>query len=58
MIDTDQKKSIVKTAGFFCVVIGLVYLSYFLFSLDRTPPAGALILVSVGIVLLTLSKRR
>lgn len=58
MINTNQKKSIAKTVGFFCVIIGLVYLSFFIFSLDRTPPPGALVCVAVGLVLLTLSKKR
>jgi lipid-A-disaccharide synthase-like uncharacterized protein len=58
MVDTNQKKAIGKTVGFFCVVFGLVYLSFFIFSLDRTPPVAAIICVAVGLLLLTLSKRR
>jgi inner membrane protein involved in colicin E2 resistance len=58
MVNTKQKKSIAKTVGFFCVMIGLVYLSFFIFSLDRTAPAGAFVCIVVGLVLLTLSKGR
>jgi len=58
MVNTNQKKSIAKTIGFFCVMIGLVYLAYFIFSLDRTPPLGAIVCVVVGLGLLTLSKSR
>ena len=58
MISTNQKKSIGKTVGAFCVLIGLVYLTFFIFSDDHTPPVAALICVAAGLVLLTFSKRR
>lgn len=58
MVDKNQTKSIAKTIGFFCVAIGLFYLSLFIFSYKRPLPVAALVCVAVGIVLLTLSKRR
>lgn len=58
MINPNQQKAIAKTAGFFCVVIGLVYLAFFIFSRDHTAPVGAVVCVVVGIVLLTLAKWR
>ncbi|MGI9104987.1 MAG: hypothetical protein ACR2G4_01915 [Pyrinomonadaceae bacterium] len=57
-MDTNQKKAIGKTVGACCVAIGLIYLSFFIFSRDHTPPLGAFLSVVVGIILLTLSKRR
>lgn len=58
IMDTNQKKAIGKTVGFACVAVGLIYLGFFMFSHDHTPPVGAFVCVAAGIVLLTLSKRR
>ena len=58
MVSTNQKKSIAKTVGAFCVAVGVIYLAFFLFSHDHTPPVAALVGVAVGLVLLTLSKSR
>ena len=58
MVSTNQKKSIGKTIGAFCVLIGFVYLASFIFSQDHTPPVAAVVCVAAGLVLLTLSKRR
>ena len=55
---TNRTKSIGKTIGAVCVAIGLIYLSFFIFSRDHTPPTAAVVCVVAGLLLLTLSRRR
>lgn len=55
---TNRTKSIGKTVGAMCVAIGLIYLSFFIFSRDYTPPGAAVACVVAGLLLLTLSRRR
>ena len=58
MVNQNQKRAIVKTAGAVCVAIGLASMAFFIFGHDQPPTLGALICVAVGIILMTLSKRR
>ncbi len=54
----NQIKSIGRTIGFACVIISLLYLGFFVFSRDLTPPTAALVGVAVGTILILLAKRR
>ncbi len=54
----NQIKSIGKTVGFALIVIGLVYLGFFLFGRDHTAPPAAIVGVAAGVILLVLCKRR
>lgn len=54
----NQIKSIGKTVGFAFIAIGLLYLGFFMFSRDLTPPTAALVSVAVGTILILLAKRR
>lgn len=54
----NQVKSIGKTLGAVCVVLGLIYLCKFIFSSDHTPPTAAIVSVAVGLLLMTISKTR
>ncbi len=57
METSSQKKAIGKTIGFVLVVIGILYLGFFIFSQDRTAPPVAIVCVIVGLALMMLSKR-
>ncbi len=57
METNNQKRGIGKTSGFVLIVIGIIYLGFFIFSQDRTAPPAAIVLVIVGIALMMLSKR-
>ena len=57
METNNQKRAIGKTIGFVLVVIGIMYLGFFIFSQDRTAPPAAIVFVVVGIALMMLSKR-
>lgn len=57
MRSTNRKKSIAKTVGAFCVVIGVLYLAFFIFSHDYTLPLTPLACIVLGLVLLALSNR-
>ena len=57
MVSTNQKKSIAKTIGAFCVLIGILYLGFFIFSHDYSPPVAAVICVVVGLLLLAISRK-
>jgi len=57
METNNQKRAIGKTIGFVLVVIGIIYLGLFILSQDRTAPPAAIVLVTVGIALMMLSKR-
>jgi len=57
METNNQKRAIGKTIGFVFVVVGIIYLGFFILSQDRTAPPAAIVLVIVGIALMLLSKR-
>ena len=57
METNNQKRAIGKTIGFVFVVVGIIYLGFFIFSQDRAAPPAAIVLVIVGIALMMLSKR-
>jgi hypothetical protein len=57
METNDQKRAIGKTVGFVLIVIGILYLGFFLFSQDHTAPPAAIACVVAGVVLMMLSKR-
>lgn len=54
----NQVKSIGKTLGAVCIVLGLIYLCRFIFSSDHTPPTAAIVSVAVGLLLMAISKTR
>jgi inner membrane protein involved in colicin E2 resistance len=56
-METNQKSAVGKTIGFALVVIGILYLGFFILSQDRTPPPAAVVCVIVGLALMMLSKR-
>jgi len=53
----NQKKAVGKTIGFSLIVVGLIYLGFFLFSQDHMPPVAALASVALGVILMLLFKR-
>lgn len=55
-LNTHQVKSVGKTLGAVCVMLGLIYLGKFIFSHDHTPPTAAVVSVAVGLLLLSISK--
>ncbi len=57
METNNQKRAIGKTIGFVLIVIGILYLGFFIFSQDRTAPTVAIVSVIVGVALMMLSKR-
>jgi uncharacterized protein (DUF983 family) len=57
METNNRKRGIGKTIGFVLIVIGIIYLGFFIFSQDRAAPPAAIVLVIVGIALMMISKR-
>ncbi len=57
METNNRKRAIGKTIGFVLVVVGIIYLGFFIFSQDRTAPPAAIVLVVAGIALMMISKR-
>ena len=53
----DEKRAIGKTIGFVLIVIGILYLGFFLFSQDRAVPPAAIVFVVLGVAFMMLSKR-
>ncbi len=53
----NLKRDIGKTIGFVLVAVGIIYLGFFIFSRDYTPPPGAVACVVVGVILMMISKR-
>jgi inner membrane protein involved in colicin E2 resistance len=57
MVTNNQKRSIGKTIGFVLIVIGILYLGFFIFSQDSTVPPAAIVCVVVGVALMMISKK-
>jgi uncharacterized protein (DUF983 family) len=57
METNNQKRAIGKTIGFVLVVVGIIYLGFFILSQDRTAPPAANVFVVVGVALMMISKR-
>ncbi len=57
METNNQKRAIGKTIGFVLIVIGILYMGFFIFGQDRTAPAAAIGCLIVGVALMALSKR-
>jgi uncharacterized protein (DUF983 family) len=57
METNNQKRAIGKTIGFVLIVIGIIYLGFFILSQDRTAPPAAIVFVVVGVALMMISKR-
>jgi hypothetical protein len=45
METNNRKRGIGKTIGFLLIVIGIMYLGFFILSQDRTAPPAAIVLV-------------
>ncbi len=57
METNNRKRGIGKTIGFVLIIVGIIYLGFFIFSQDRTAPPAAIVLVIVGFALMMISKR-
>lgn len=57
METNNQKRAIGKTIGFMLIVLGILYLGFFIFSQDHTAPPAAIVCVIAGVALMMLSRR-